>query len=162
MSKRLLRYLLFVFAALIITSGLTPHLYSRDLRYIDFEKYKVAERVSRHPSFTKGEVRFLVTYNPFFWFPRTQARTFPSVYPRTIFLNPDCVRKCMVFDGIIAHELGHLEHVHFGPDPAREDELEADRFAAGILGKWRLITMRISVGFKRDSPVIKNLENLSK
>lgn len=141
----------------LIISVFRPQLLAKNLESIDKGQYKIAIGIKNNPNFTKGEVKFLVCYNPFTLIVGANANRFA---PDVICLSPFVI-KSKNFDAIIAHELGHIEYGHVNNWPIDPDkaQIEADNFAAKIIGKKRLRDIRLADGFSRKHPLVKNLEN---
>lgn len=131
-----------------------PQILAVNLEKYDPVKYKIALDVSKSPHFTKGDVRFYVCFGIFIRF--SGAYTIPPLHPGSVFLSPEVVRSDF-FDIEIAHELGHLEYGHSITDDIEISQMEADIFAAKIVGKERLRNYRIAQGYGKDH--LKNLED---
>ena len=139
----------------VLITMCVPQIMSANLKNFDQKKYDIALKLNNHPSFTRGKVDFFVCYTPAsFLF---GAFTLPSIYPNTVFLSPSIIDDPYL-DANIAHELGHLQfrHGYFGN--AEITQSEADTFAANIVGKERMINLRLSMGFTEDHYLIRNLK----
>jgi len=140
---------------LILVDAFRPQLLGKDLEHIDQEKYKVAIGIKNNPNFTGGEVKFLVCYGPLMLIFKASTSRF---YRDTILLSPLALMD-KDFDATIAHELGHIEYGHSWNSDLDKAQIEADTFAAKIVGKKRLRNIRLASGFSKNHPLVKNLEN---
>jgi hypothetical protein len=140
---------------ILLCGALVPQMFSVKLENYDVEKYRIAYEISRHPAFTKGDVEFYVCYSPYLY--NARAATMPFFYPNYVFLSPDTLNDDF-FDLTVAHELGHLEYGHGMDSDRKKNQMEADTFAAKIMGRERMRSYRLAQGFPYDHYLVKNLE----
>lgn len=126
------------------------------LEDLDPKLYKLAREISSNELFTKGKVNFLVG--------RFNGLSFLGIslasYNNTVVLSYYELDSKYI-DVIIAHELGHLENDHvrlWTKDPQR-DQIEANEFAAKIFGKEKVKEWLISLGLKKNDPMVTALSN---
>src|SRR3990167_822668 len=137
-----------IFCILFLVDLANPKVFSVNLRNFDAEKYQVAYQMTKNPNFTRGEVDFYVNYGLFI---RSANGFVSSFYPNTVFIRSTVARSAdFVF--VIAHELGHIQHMHFSRSSDKkleEAQAEADSFAAKIVGKDRVLARRRSQSEER-------------
>jgi hypothetical protein len=148
-----------LFIVLSFVSLFVPKIVSVNLSKFDPDKHRVAVYLNNNPLFTRGNVDFFVSFNPITLM-ISDAFTMPSVYPRSVFLLPS-ILKSEYFDVIVAHELGHLEFSHSRKTTGLEQaQMEADNFAAELLGRNRVLKFRRSI-FSEDNYLVQNLKQAS-
>lgn len=126
--------------------------YSEDLELIDNSAYIFCQNIASNPKFTHEPVYFRIDKGsiiieagkriaPGETLAVTPVLLWP--YGKTIFLTEKAL-KDPYLDFIVAHELGHIQHVADGRKFANlvEQEQEADIFAAEIVGTQRVLESR--------------------
>lgn len=135
-----------------LTSLLFHSWYLSDLRTADPEAFAIAERIASHPAYTKAKPQFFIDRS-FLALASYLAATNSEgkVYVGFRMLSSS---KRLYLDVVIAHELGHN---YYGK---KSSEDLANRFAAKVLGKYRVICALRALGTVDLDQRIKYVENL--
>ncbi|OGN02872.1 MAG: hypothetical protein A2651_00790 [Candidatus Yanofskybacteria bacterium RIFCSPHIGHO2_01_FULL_42_12] len=130
--------------------------HTEDLRLIDESAYNLCQKIADNPQVTEGPVYFRVDRGSSMIedlnvtkFPYEALAVTPVglyFYSKTVILTKQVLngKYRRYLDVIVAHELGHIQLRHTQSDQKTEEE--ADRFAAELVGSYRVLEFKMYGG----------------